>query len=126
MKLLKEAYGESNELDDFVYLSENRFSSYFKVTLDMRKGDERTADRYSNRYFYSEDAARDYYDKIVKDMKSDKSYYEHAVITLSKVRLNPEEEELEEFDGITEFDDDYGDFEDDYQIDSEEEIDEEE
>lgn len=96
MKLLKEDYGESNELDDFVYLGEKRFRTFYKVTLGRSdKLDE--PKRYSNRYFFSEDAARDYYNKIKEDMESDRLYYEFADLTLSEVSVRFEEDELEDF-----------------------------
>lgn len=96
MKLLKEDYGESNELDDFVYLGQRRFSTFYKVTLGRAESDSQSK-RYSNRYFFSKDAARDYYDKIREDMESDRDYYEFADLTLSEVKVNFDEDTLEDF-----------------------------
>lgn len=101
---LLEDYGESNQLDDFVYLSNGRFKTYYRVTL-ARKDNYDDDYKYSNRYFAYEDAAKDYYNGLIEDIKNDRVYYEFSNATLTKVTLEPDEDELEEFDSIIEFDD---------------------
>ena len=96
MRFLKEAYGESNELDNFVYLQNNRFSTYYQITLVVNG-------RASTRYFAYEDAARDYYDKLIEDINNDKEYYEDTQVTFSKVLVNADYDELESFDSRLEF-----------------------
>ena len=97
MKFLKEAYGESSELDDFVYLQNNRFSKYYIVTLVVDG-------KASNKYFAFDDAAKDYYDSLIKEINEDKEYYDDTQLTLSKVELNPNIDEVQSFDTRLEFD----------------------
>ena len=105
MRFLKEAYGESNELDDFVYLQNNRFSTYYQITLVVDG-------RASIRYFAYEDAARDYYDKLIEDINNDKEYYENTQVTFSKVLVNADYDELESFDSRLEFEEEEEEIED--------------
>ena len=87
MKLLKENYGESEELDNFVYLLQKRFSVYYEVVLKLNK-------KVSHRYFAYEDAAKQYYYDLVAEAQADKFYYDGADISLNKIELKPEEDEL--------------------------------
>lgn len=120
MRLIKEAYGESDDLDDFVDYAKNRFRFYYRVTL-ARKENYEDEYQYSDKYFYSKDAAEEYYDKILKDMKKEKDYYQWSEISLTRVDVRLEEDELKNTISA-ELDDDILDDE----IDNEEEIIEEE
>lgn len=87
MRVINEAYGQSNELDTFVNQIHNRFSEYYVVT--MKKGNT-----LSNNYFSFEDAAQEYYDKIVESSLTD-SYYDGVEISISRVEVKQEFEELD-------------------------------
>ncbi len=89
MRFLTEDYGESEELDNFVHLLDDRFSEYYMVTLK----DGRISSR---KYFSFENAAKEYYDKWLKDAKKDKAMYDGYSITLTKVTLEPEYEDQKE------------------------------
>ena len=65
MKLLKEDYGQSTQLDDFVYNALYRFNTYYKVTLFHRDSRPQVQER----YFAFDDAAKDYYNNLIKDIK---------------------------------------------------------
>lgn len=88
MKLLKEDYGESAELDNFVYLIERRFRKYYEVTLSLDG-------RVSRKYFAFEDGARDYYDGLVKDAQEDKEYYDGAKIEFKAIEVLRDEEDID-------------------------------
>lgn len=96
MKFLKEDFGESEELNTFVYQLYKRFNPFYRVTLKL---DGKT----SNRFFAYEDAAKEYYDKLVKEANEDKFYYDGADISLITINLNIEEDEEE---SVLIFDDD--------------------
>ena len=51
MRRLKEAYGESKELDNFVELAQEDFRTYYKVEARRKNGTPKTQER----YFYNED-----------------------------------------------------------------------
>lgn len=109
MKLiLNEAYGESDELDTFVYQLNKRFYTFFEVVLVIRK-------EVSRKYFAYEDAAKEYYDKLKEEANNDKDYYEGAEITLNKIDINQENEEIESA-YIDSEDDDFSDEEADIEI----------
>ena len=55
MKLLKENYGESEELNTFVAQANARFNTYYVVSLEIN-------DQTSDKYFAFESAAKEYYD----------------------------------------------------------------
>lgn len=88
MKFLKEDFGESEELNTFVYQLQRRFNPFYKVVLKLDG-------KVSNRYFAYEDAAKEYYDKLIKETDNNKMYYDGAEVDLVKVNLNIEEDELE-------------------------------
>ena len=88
MKLLKEDYGQSEELDTFVYQLQKRFNPYYVVSLKL-------LGKISEKYFAYEDAAKDYYDGLLKEAEEDKGYYDGAQISLTKVTLQYDEDEIE-------------------------------
>jgi hypothetical protein len=109
MKLiLNEAYGESDELDTFVYQLNKRFYTFYEVILKVRKD-------VSRKYFAYEDAAKEYYDKLKEEANNDKDYYEGSEIILNKIDINQEQDELESI-YIENEDDDYSDEETDIEI----------
>ena len=85
---LLEVYGQSEELDTFVAQLQRRFNPYYVVTLKLL-GDT------SEKYFAYEDAAREYYEGLLWEATNDRSFYDGADISLKKVTLQPEEDELE-------------------------------
>lgn len=89
MKFLKEAYGESDKLDDFIYMATREFKTIYKVTLELGNKTR------SVRYFGFEDAAREYYNKIIELAKEDKDYYEDSQVSISKIDIVLEEDELD-------------------------------
>lgn len=88
MKRLKEAYGESEELDNFVYQIEKRFRKYYEVTLSLDG-------RVSRKYFAFEDAAKTYYDNLVKEANEDKEYYDGAKIEFKAIEVLRDEEDID-------------------------------
>lgn len=88
MKLLKEDYGESEELDNFVYQIERRFREYYEVTLSLDG-------RVSRKYFAFEDAAKTYYDNLVKEANEDKEYYDGAKIEFKAIEVLRDEEDID-------------------------------
>lgn len=89
MRFLLEDYGESEELNTFVYQARARFNPYYEVILKVGKDT-------SYRYFAYEQAARTYYDGLLKEMKSNKEYYDGARVTFNEIKVNLEAEELED------------------------------
>lgn len=85
---LKEDFGESEELDTFVAQIERRFRKYYEVTLSLNSS-------VSRRYFAFEEAARKYYDGLVKEAQNDIEYYDGADIELKAVEVLRDEEELD-------------------------------
>lgn len=90
MRFLKEAFGESDELDTFVSQVERRFRNYYHVALVLKSGTLK-----QNRYFFSEDAAREYYNNIKEDAVTNKDYYDGAELTIEKVLVEPRYEEID-------------------------------
>lgn len=91
MKFLKEdiQYKET-QIDDFVYLLEHGFNPFYEVKLRLEDGRE-------SRYFFRfESDARYYYEGLLEEAKEDTIYYEGSNITLTKVNLERNEEELED------------------------------
>lgn len=88
MRFLKEAFGESEELNTFVSQLNKRFNPYWEVELKL-DGKEMT------NYFAYESAAQEYYDKLVNDALSDLTYYEGAQISKRKIDLIREESDEE-------------------------------
>lgn len=91
MKFLKEDYGQSPELDTFVYQSIYRFSTYYKVVLINPTARPTSQER----YFAFEDAAKDYYAKLLDDIKS--YGWDFAEVSLVKVTISSDEDELDSF-----------------------------
>lgn len=89
MKFLKEDWGESEELENFIYCLQKRFNPYWEVILKL---DGRT----SINHFAYEDAAREYHDKVLEDIKNDREYYDGARLTFNKVTLHYDEDELDD------------------------------
>lgn len=89
MRFLLEDYDESEELNTFVYQARARFNPYYEVILKVGKDT-------SYRYFAYEQAARAYYDGLLKEMKSNKEYYDGARVTFNEIKVNLEAEELED------------------------------
>lgn len=87
MKFLKESYGESEELNTFVYSLEKRYNPYYQVQLKLN-------DKISNNYFSFKEAAEEYYDKLVKEAKANKDYYDGADISLFKCMPKIEQDEI--------------------------------
>lgn len=96
MKDLKEAYGQSQELNAFVYQSKSLFNTYYKVTIN----NPNTNPKFEQQYFAFEDAAREYYNKLKEDLK--KYNWDSAEIALIEVHVTSNEEEL---DSLIYFDD---------------------
>ena len=88
MKFLKENYGESEELDTFHYQLHRRFGTYYIV---RHKQGNTTAEK---RFAYK-DAAKEYYDGLVKEAKQNPFYYDGDDISLLEIVVEPLEEELE-------------------------------
>lgn len=88
MKLLVEDYGQSEELNTFIYQLQKRFNPYFIVTLKLNG-------RTSNKYFAYEDAAKQYYKGLKEEAEKDKFYYDGAYIGWTKVTLQYDEDEQE-------------------------------
>lgn len=88
MKFLKENFGESEELNTFVNQATNRFNIYYVVTLILN-------DKISNRYFAYRESAKKYYDTLQSEITKDPEYYDDADISLKRVTINLEEENLE-------------------------------
>ena len=88
MRFLKENFGESEELNTFVAQIDRRFGDYYVVRLELN-------DRVSERYFAYQSAAKKYYDDLVKEAQEDISYYYNAQISIIKIEVKREEDELE-------------------------------
>lgn len=97
--IVKEGYRRLNEedvqyqetqIDDFVYMLEHGFSSYYMVKL-------RLSDKRESRYFFRfESDARDYYNGLLEEAYEDLDYYEDANITLTKINVRLDEDDLED------------------------------
>lgn len=87
-KVIKENYGESDELNTFIYQLRKRFSSYYEVVLKLGKD-------VSHKYFAYEDGAKKYYDKLVEEANENKFYYDGATITYNKITISEEEDEID-------------------------------
>lgn len=90
MKLLKEDYGQSEELDTFISQLDRKYNQYFQVTISNNN-------KKTEEYFSFESAAKEYYNKLLDEMQSD-SFYDGYNIKLEKVTLNKEYEELNSYD----------------------------
>lgn len=81
MKFLKEDFGESEELNTFVYQLQRRFSTFYVTTLKLNG-------KISNKYFAYEEACKKYYDNLIKEANSNVEYYDGADISWDKVTVN--------------------------------------
>lgn len=81
MKLLKEDFGESEELNTFVYQAQRRFSTFYVTTLKLNG-------KISNKYFAYEEACKKYYDNLIKEANNNAEYYDGADISWDKVTIN--------------------------------------
>lgn len=97
MKLLKEDFGESEELNTFVSQIERRFGTYYQVTLKVGSQESR-------KYFAYDSAARKYYESLKSEAENNKEYYDGSQIELTKITVSRDEEELD-FTFIDAFDD---------------------
>lgn len=81
MKFLRESFGESEELNTFVYQLQRRFSTFYVTTLKLNG-------KISNKYFAYEEACKKYYDNLIKEANNNAEYYDGADISWDKVTIN--------------------------------------
>lgn len=98
MKILNEDYGQSTDLDEFDSQARGRFDTYWKVILEIKETYNARNSRYQTELFAFEDAARDYYNKLLEDIEEEKYDWYHTNVQLIEVKVNLTEEELEEKD----------------------------
>lgn len=91
MKFLKEAFGQSEEFNDFIYQLNEKFNTYYVVTLEVPSASSES----QKEYFYSEDSAKEYYDKLKADLPS--YWWDFAFISLEKVTIEQKSDTIEEF-----------------------------
>lgn len=96
MRFILEAYGESDQLDTFVTQAQNKYRTFYRVTLNMFN------DRSSTRFFAFLDAAKEYYDSIKKSAEEDKDYYYNSSLELVEIKTILEEDELASIDFLDE------------------------
>lgn len=92
MKFLKEAYGQSQTLDNFVYEAQHDFETIYRVKIDrplVKSGG------YQEQYFVFEDAARNYLEKLKSDIKE--YGWDYVDVTLEEIKVRLEAEELENY-----------------------------
>ena len=108
MKLLKEDFGESEELNTFVYQLQRRFSTFYVTTLKLNG-------KISNKYFAYEEACKKYYDNLIKEANNNAEYYDGADISWDKVTINldydEQESQLIDYDDSLNDDIDFNNFE---------------
>lgn len=90
MRILKEEFGESYELNEFMRLLNDRYRIYFQVELKNPLNSQ-------IRYFRDENAAKKYFDKLKEEMSTD-SYYEDSEVIFSKIELVEQKDDIEDFD----------------------------
>lgn len=95
-KLLKEDYGQSMDLNEFDSQARGRFETYYKVVMEIKENYTDSNTRLQTELFAFEDAAKDYYNKLLKDIEDEKYNWFWVTVTLNEVRVNLSEEELEE------------------------------
>lgn len=92
MRFLKEAaereFGESEDLNLFVEQLRHRFSTFFIVRISGLDSTPSSQEK----YFYSQDSAKTYYNKMIDSLIEDDM--EDAEISLIKVDLKEDEDEL--------------------------------
>ena len=89
MKFLKEAYGQSEDLNIFVAQAKGRFKKYYIVSFDVKDTGE-----HQEEYFAFEDAAREYYNNLIEDIKTEYSW-DSVDVYLYVVDISSAYEELE-------------------------------
>ena len=108
MKFLKEDFGESEELNTFVYQLQRRFSTFYVTTLKLNG-------KISNKYFAYEEACKKYYDNLIKEANNNAEYYDGADISWDKVTINldydEQESQLIDYDDSLNDDIDFNNFE---------------
>lgn len=96
MKLLNEDYGQSSDLNEFDSQARGRFETYYKVVMEIKENYNDRNTRLQTELFAFEDAAKDYYNKLLKDIEDEKYDWFWVTVTLNEVKVNLTEEELEE------------------------------
>lgn len=120
MKILKEDYGQSTDLNEFDSQARGRFETYWKVIMEIKENYNDSNTRLQTELFAFEDAAKDYYNKLLKDIEEEKYNWFHTNVQLVEVRVNLSEEEIEEKDFWEEDEDEEEVVEDDFVIEDEE------
>ena len=120
MKILKEDYGQSVDLDDFDYQARGRFNKYYAVDMEIKDNYDSKTTRFQRELFAFEDAAKDYYNKLLKDIEDEKYDWFCVDVKLNEIKVNLTEEELENKTIYEEDEDEEEVFEDDTIIDDEE------
>ena len=121
MKFLKEDYGQSIDLNEFDSQARGRFETYYKVVMEIKENYNDSNTRLQTELFAFEDAARDYYNKLLKDIEDEKYNWFHTNVRFVEVRVNLSEEEIEDKDFYeTDEEDEEEIIEDDTIIDDEE------
>ena len=87
-RILKEDFGESEELDNFVYLIDEEFFKYYIVTLKVNKQTQ-------ERYFVNYEGAKKYYDTIIEEFEKDPDYYDGGYISIEEAQVIVERDELD-------------------------------
>lgn len=88
---LVEDFGESEELNTFAFQLASRFKRYYRVEIAKGVSVE------SVRYFAYEEAARNYYNKMLDIFNADKDLYDNTEITLDEVEVKLDYNELESY-----------------------------
>ena len=92
-KKFNEAYGESDQLENFISLAQNKYRTFYGVTLTLGNGNS------SNRYFAFREGALEYYNTILNYVEEDPDYYYNGSIVMNEfsTQLIPEEIKSMEF-----------------------------
>ncbi len=92
-QLIKEAYGESDQLENFISLAQNKYRTFYSVTLTLGNGNS------SNRYFAFREGALEYYNTILNYVEEDPNYYYNGSVVINEfsTQLVPEEINSMEF-----------------------------
>lgn len=93
-QVLKEAYGQSTDLNEFDSQARGRFNTYYKVAIEIQESSEDKQLKYQQELFAFEDAAKTYYNKLIQDTKDGKYNWFHSVVSLSQIDININEDEI--------------------------------
>ncbi len=93
-KTLKEAYGQSTDLNEFDSQAKGRFNTYYKVAIEIQESSEDKQSKYQQELFAFEDAAKTYYNKLIQDIKDGKYNWFHSVVSLSQIDISINEDEI--------------------------------